>query len=326
MDNIISLGEVTRFLKNPPQVALQPDFSKLRTLREFVVKALSQLECPQSFIHGWAGLALAPHVYALLKVTLFVAPLDPGPTAVHTPFATPAVMKMIDVAFVCNSNYFKPLKNIHHACFCILDELVPNQYKVLNTPTLMGWNSTMSIHEILTRLEDGYGKPSSGVLFATDNCFKSAFGLNEAPELLFYHMEQCQEIMTLGKMPYTPEQIINNALCLLMASDIFPMNKFNKWETQTVKTYPALKTFIHKAYSRRLNTMELCNRGSQMGYVTMPAQHNMYNVLDDNDVTKDSAGPSWLPPSRPLPQREAPSATHIPQATRTQTYHQQSQP
>ena len=94
----------------------------------------------------------------------------------------------------------------------------------------------MSIHEILTQLEDGYGKPSSGALFATDNCFKSAFGANEAPELLFYRMEQCQEIMTLGKMHYTPEQILNNALSLLMASNIFPMNKFDKWETQTVKT------------------------------------------------------------------------------------------
>ncbi len=86
----------------------------------------------------------------------------------------------------------------------------------------------MLIHEILTQLEDGYGKPSSGVPFATDNCFKSAFGANEAPELLFYHMEQCQEIMTLGKMPYTPEQIINNALRLLMALNIFPMNEFDK--------------------------------------------------------------------------------------------------
>jgi hypothetical protein len=246
MDNIISFDEVTGFMKNPPQVALRPDFSKLRVLRQFVVKALSQLECPPSFIHRWAGLALAPHVYALLEVTPFAAPPNPGPTAMYTPFATPAAMKMINDAFVCNSNYFKSLKNIQRACFCMLDKLVPNQFKVLNTPTLTGWNSTMSIYEILSQLEDRYGKPSSGALFATDNCFKSAFGANKAPELLFYCMEQCQEIMTLGKMPYTSEQIINNTLCLLMALNIFPMNKFNKWETQTIHTYPALKTFIHK--------------------------------------------------------------------------------
>jgi hypothetical protein len=233
---------------------------------------------------------LAPHVYNLLEVTPFAAPPDLGPTAMYTPFATPAAMKMINNAFVCNSNYFKFLKNIHRACFCMLDELLPNQFKVSNTPTLTGWNSTMLIHEILTQLEDGYGKPSSGTLFATDNCFESAFGANKAPELLFYRMEQCQEIMMLGKMPCTPEQIINNALRLLMALNIFPMNKFKKWETQTVHIYPALKTFIYEAYTRHLNTMELCNTSSQMGYVAQPAQHNMYNVLDNDDATKDSAG------------------------------------
>ncbi len=104
MDNIISFDEATGFLKNPPQVAQQPDFSKLRALRQFVVKPLSQLECPQSFIHGWAGLALAPHVYALLEVAPFAAPPDPGYTAVYTPFATPAAMKMIDDALVCDLN------------------------------------------------------------------------------------------------------------------------------------------------------------------------------------------------------------------------------
>jgi hypothetical protein len=155
-------------------------------------------------------------------------------------------MKMINDAFVRDSKYFKSLKNIQRACFCMLDKLVPNQFKVLNTPTLTGWNSTMWIHEILTQLEDRYSKPSSVALFATDNCFKSAFGANKAPELLFTCMEQCQEIMMLGKMPYTPEQIINNALHLLMASNIFPMNEFDKWETQIIHIYPALKTFIHK--------------------------------------------------------------------------------
>jgi hypothetical protein len=284
MDNIISFDEVTGFLKNPPQVAPRPDFSKLRVLRQFVVKALSQLECPQSFIHGWAGLASAPHVYALLEVTPFAAPPDPGPTAMYTPFATPAAMKMINNAFVHDLNYFKSLKNIHGACFCMLDELVPNQFKVLNTSTLTGWNSTMSIHEILTQLEDEYGKLSSSALFATDNRFKSAFGANKAPELLFYRMEQCQEIMTLGKMPYTPEQFINNAFCLLMALNIFSMNNFDKWETQTIHIYPALKTFIHEAYTRHLNAMELCNTSGQMGYGAQPAQHK------HNDATKDSAG------------------------------------
>jgi hypothetical protein len=36
--------------------------------------------------------------------------------------------------------------------------------------------------------------------------------------------------------------------------------------------------------------MELHNTSGQMGYMAQPAQHNMYNVLDEDDASKDSAG------------------------------------
>ncbi len=54
-----------------------------------------------------------------------------------------------------------------------------------------------------------------------------------------------------------------------------------------IKTYPSLKAFIHEAYTRRLNTMELCNTSSTSGYA--PAQ-NMCHVVDlgnDNDSATD---------------------------------------
>jgi hypothetical protein len=105
----------------------------------------------------------------------------------------------------------------------------------------------MSIQFILNQLEDAYGKPLAVLLFANDTVFKSPFAATKAPELFFYHMKQCQEITTLGKLLYTPEQVIANALCLLMASQIFRNQEFETWETMAVKTYPALKTFIHKA-------------------------------------------------------------------------------
>jgi hypothetical protein len=100
-------------------------------------------------------------------------------------------------------------------------------------------------------------------------------------------MEQCQEIMTLGNLPYTPAQVIANALRLLMASTIFPNREFETWDAMTVKMYPALKTFIHKAYTHRLNAMELRNTSSTSGYAQT---QNMYHVLDlgdDNNSAMD---------------------------------------
>ncbi len=35
-----------------------PNFTNIRALHKHVIKALSQLFCPQSVIHGWLGLAM----------------------------------------------------------------------------------------------------------------------------------------------------------------------------------------------------------------------------------------------------------------------------
>jgi hypothetical protein len=84
MDTIATFDKVLGFLCNPPTMVLCPDFAKLRGLCQHIVKALKQIECPQSFIHGWLGLAMAPAVYALLESNVFVLPVDPGPALIHT--------------------------------------------------------------------------------------------------------------------------------------------------------------------------------------------------------------------------------------------------
>ncbi len=151
MDTIVPFNDVVDCLRNPPSVHPCPDFAKLRALRLHLTKALKFFECPQSTLHGWSGLAMAPAVYALLEPVPFFVPTDPGAAPVYTPFATPAAIKMIDATFERDKNYFKSFKNIYCACFRMLDELVPNQFKVSNSPTLLGWNPTMSIELILPK-------------------------------------------------------------------------------------------------------------------------------------------------------------------------------
>ena len=76
---------------------------------------------------------------------------------------------------------------------------------------------------------------------------------------------------------------------------MFPTRDFESWETITPKTYPALKTFFHEAYNRRLNAIDLQNTSGTMGYA--PAQ-NMYNVLDyGNDDESTTEGSLNMPPT-----------------------------
>jgi hypothetical protein len=227
MDAIIIFEEVPEFLKNPPSLALRPDFNQLRALCQHIVTALKQLTCPQSPIHGWSGLAIDPGVYMLLEPEAFAEPPNPGATAIYPQFLPPASMKMIDATFTRDKNYYLSFLNINQACFKMLDETVSNQFKVSNTPNLTGWISTMTIRIILKQLEALYGKPDTMTLFRNDNLFQSPFPATKAPEMLLYRIEQCQEIQTLAQDPYSNTQIINNAVHLLMQSTIFPLKEFD---------------------------------------------------------------------------------------------------
>ena len=114
MDTLTTFDEAEGFLKNPPSLAPCPDFYKLQALRQHIVRALKQLVCPQSPIHGWSGLAMDPDVYSLLEPTLFASPANPGATPVYPQFATPAQIKT-DNVFERDKNYSASYVNMSQA-------------------------------------------------------------------------------------------------------------------------------------------------------------------------------------------------------------------
>jgi hypothetical protein len=198
MDAIIDFEEVADFLKNPPSLEPRPDFAKIRALRKHIVTALAQLQCLQNTVHGWSGLAVNPAAYQLLTGNVFLIPTDPGPTAVYLAWAAPNEARTFDARFLCAKNYYILYGNIHHACFRMLDANVSAQLKISNNPSLTGWNATMSVLVILNQLQDTYGKPHMMTIFTNETLFWSPMGPSDSPEVLFYRIEQCQEIQILG--------------------------------------------------------------------------------------------------------------------------------
>jgi hypothetical protein len=247
---------------------------------------LSQLFCLQSAVHGWSGLARDLATYLPLERVAFATPNDPGPTPVHPQWAAPTTIKMINTIFVQEKNCFLSFKNIAQACFRMFDENVGAQFKVSNTPTLMGWNSMMTVIEILNQLQDLYGKPNMMMLFKNDTLFKSTMTPGDSPEMLFYQIEQCQEIQPIRKIPYSNDQIITTTVCILVQSNIFPLKEFDMlWEAMATKMYLALKTFIHQAYRWHLAAIKLSNTLGQNGY---GLKQNFYNILDGTNDTDNN--------------------------------------
>jgi hypothetical protein len=106
-----------------------------------------------------------PATYIILGRIVFVAINNQGPMTVYPQWAAPPTLKMIDATFLRDKNYFLSYKNIERACFRMFDANIGAQYKVSNDSTLTGWNSTMSILDILTQLQDSYSKPTMMMLY-----------------------------------------------------------------------------------------------------------------------------------------------------------------
>jgi hypothetical protein len=229
-----------------------------------------------------------PGLNALIEPVPFTVPVNPDATPVYQNFAPPAMIKMVDYVFERNKNYFLSYSNINRACFHILDDSVPIQFKVMNIPSLTRWNASMSIQEILTQVKTSYGKPTPMALHNNNLLFRSPMATTEATKMLFYRIGQCQEIATLTRDSYTQMQILNAVVCILMQAQVLPSKEFDTWEQTPNKTYPGLKTFIHEAYTRRLQSLALHTTTGQQGYAPGGGT-NMFNVLEIKDENTDTA-------------------------------------
>jgi hypothetical protein len=284
MNQLITYDEAVGVLRTPafPKLA-RPDFTSVRALWKHFHSALAKLECPQSLVYGWTGVAMDPVMYALIEPNPFIIPVDPRATPTYNPgFQTQQQMKTTEQMWDNDRNYFLSYGNIHRACFRLLDDLVRPEYKVSNIGGLTGWNSTMSIQEILAQLETTFGKPSAAISFQNNTVFTSPFSTTDTPESLFRRVEECQEVAVLGGAPYSVQQIVGNTMFFFLQLGIFPNREFEVWDAYPAanKTWLSLKTFVQQAFQRKLVASSFRNTSGQMGYAP---NHNAFNVFAAND-------------------------------------------
>ncbi len=167
----------------------------------------------------------------------------------------------------------------------MLDDNIIDAFEVSNSPMLREWNQSMEIMEILDQITTTYGCPMPNALLQNDMLFCSAYLPADAPETLFNRIEDCQEVQLLGKDEYTPKQLLNNAIRLLLQCGLYTCN-FEDWgrKPKADQVWMGLKTFIQEAYMRHLNATNIT--AGQQGYV-----QNAYAVLakestndEDNNV------------------------------------------
>jgi hypothetical protein len=135
---LITFDEVVGFLKNPPLLLQRLDILKICALCKHLTQELKQLDCPQSLIYGWAGLAMDPTMYNLIETFVFTMPPDPGNFPTYPQFATIQNIKTADCMWKNARNYYLFYISISHKCFRMLNELAPDHFKMSNDPALLG--------------------------------------------------------------------------------------------------------------------------------------------------------------------------------------------
>ena len=122
----------------------------------------------------------------------------------------------------------------------------------------------MEIGEILNQITTTYGRLTPNALLQNDMLFRSAYSPADAPETLFRRIEDCQEVQLLGEDEYTPKQLLNNAIRLLLQCRLYTRN-FEDWDKKLVadQIWTDLKTFIQDGPGG-INSTPQCDKHSRM--------------------------------------------------------------
>ncbi len=116
----------------------------------------------------------------------------------------------------------------------------------------------------------------------------------DAPEVLFRRIKDCQEVQILREDPYTAKQLLNNDVRLLLQTGLYT-HDFEDWERKVAKDkiWTTLKTFVQVRYTGPLNATSITT-GAQ-GYV-----QNAFAALaeasdNDDDDVQTVITHRWLP-------------------------------
>ncbi len=130
-----------------------------------------------------------------------------------------------------------------------LNNNIDDAFKVSNNPALVGWNLSMEPREIFDQITTTYGRPTPAALLQNDTLFRSVYSPQDAPKVLFHQIKDCQEVQILGEDPYMAQQLLYNAVHLLLQCRLYTRD-FEDWDRKAAadKIWTNPKTFVQECY------------------------------------------------------------------------------
>jgi hypothetical protein len=266
MDYSVSIEDATKYFPNFPNTRGYPNFTMIRAIRHCLEKGLRQIKHPDRDVMGWAGLATDPEMYKLVDTVPWATPTNPGKIAMFGTNDTSAEMKMKQATFTRDKNMFTSHENISSAIVRLLMANIEEKYQISNVSGVQGWHNNMTVMDILTQLQTKYGAPDPDAVAAMETMFSKPHNPNDAPEVLYSVLEECQKIAMMNENPWSEQQVMMKAVDLLQRSGIFKDKVFEEWKDGTNKSYVAMKDHFHKAYMKRLESIQTSMTSGRGGY------------------------------------------------------------
>ena len=135
----------------------------------------------------------------------------------------------------------------------------------------------MEPREMFDQITATYRRQTPAALLQNNTLFKSMYSPQDAPEVLFRCIKDCQEVQILGEDTYMVQQLLNNAVRLLLQTRLYTRD-FKDWDCKIAadKKWTNLKTFIQESYTCRLNATSITT--GTHGYV-----QNAYAALTEDN-------------------------------------------
>ena len=128
-----------------------------------------------------------------------------------------------------------------------------------------GFNN-VTVLQVLQHLCSTYGNITQLELIENEERMKTPWNQNEPLETVFHHIEEAVELAQHGNSPFTNNQVVNIAYCIMAQAKLFK-EACKEWKKTTaeLKTWPNFKKLFFEAYVewREDNkcTPGECNRG-----------------------------------------------------------------
>ena len=263
----------------PPLVG-RPEHSSLTELKQLLYENAASV---QSALggggHGHLGLVISNARHSTLTGHNFVPPLNPGTTPVIPNGSTGPQIARLVATHKAELKVFQTFRNVDNALKQQLTSAVSRMYIKAMANRMLGF-ANVSARQLLQHLTRTYGKLTPGQLDANDKEFKKDYDTNDPIENLYEQIENTTDTADEADVPYSQQQILNNALNILTRTGMF-LDSVRTWKRRPIieHTWPNFKIHFTDAADELLETRRTAQ---EMGYNQHQANNAEVEAQEDD--------------------------------------------